>query len=251
MICSLRDEAARDVLVVGGKAAALAGLIASNFPVPEGFVVTAEREPDLDARLVEIAKGFGPNRLFAVRSSGYLEDSARTSFAGQYETVLGVSGRDVSEAIAHCFRSFSMAGAVIVQQLIEADAAGIAFTANPVNGERDCVLIEANFGFGESVVGGEVSPDGFTVIKKTGQIVQRRIADKEVWSVLAANRSRLQAMPENMRLQPCLSDDHVRAIAGLAIGVEELYTVPVDIEWACEDGKIWLLQARPVTGVHF
>jgi pyruvate,water dikinase len=242
MICSLRDEAARDASVVGGKAAALADLIASNFPVPEGFVVTTER--DLDP-------GLDPNLLFAVRSSAYLEDSEQSSFAGRFETILGVSGRDVSEAIGHCFRSFSMAGAVIVQQLIEADAAGVAFTANPVNGEQDCVLIEANFGLGESVVGGEVTPDGFTVVKKTGDIVQRRIADKEVRSVLGANRSRLEAMPDKLRLCPCVSDDDVRAVAGLAMRVEEHYGIPVDIEWACQGIKIWLLQARPVTGVHF
>ena len=250
MICSLGDQAARDVGVVGGKAARLADLTASKFPVPEGFVVTTSDEPDLAARLAEFEKSFGPNVFFAVRSSGCLEDSAQSSFAGQYATILGVAGhRDVSGAIAHCFLSFSNSpgGAVIVQRLINADAAGVAFTADPVRGVRDRVIVEANFGLGESVVGGDVTPDGFTVIKNTGEIVQRRIADKQVWSVLTSNRTRVQRMPESMRLQPCLSDDAVCAVAGLAVRVEEYYGIPVDIEWACEQARVWLLQARPVT----
>src|SRR5262249_21626336 len=170
MIISLDDPAARDVRLSGGKAAALAALVAANFPIPEGFVITTLEEPDLIAGLTALENRIGPDALLAVRSSGYAEDSADASFAGQFETVLAVKGSvEVSNAVARCFASFSnsrsgayrenrkassQGGAVMVQRLVEADAAGVAFTLDPVTGARDFVVIEANFGLGDSVVGG-------------------------------------------------------------------------------------------------
>jgi pyruvate,water dikinase len=263
MIVSLDDSAARDVRLSGGKAAALAALIAAKFPVPEGFLVTTPEEPDLIARLNALEKRIEPDSLFAVRSSGYAEDSADSSFAGQFETVLAVKGPiEVSNAVARCFASFSNSrsaayrengkpsckgGAVIVQRLVEADAAGAAFTLDPLTGARDLVVIEANFGLGDSVVGGHVNPDGFTVTKKTGEIVQRRIGDKRVRSIVDANGSRLDPLPEHLSRAPSLSDEAIRTVADLARRVEEHQGGPVDIEWAWKNGQVWLLQARPVT----
>jgi pyruvate,water dikinase len=263
MICFLDESSARDVLVAGGKAAALAKLIAEDFPIPEGFIVTTPREPDLPAYLDAIEHRIAPNSVFAVRSSGYSEDSAGSSFAGQYETVLGVRGLEaVSIAITRCFASFSNArsavyrascateiqgGAVIVQRLVDADAAGVTFTADPVTGARDRICIEANFGLGDSVVGGHVNPDGFTVNRKTGEIAERRIAEKHVRSVLISGGSLLEPMPEGLAGKACLPDAAVHEVAGIASRVEEHFGRPVDIEWAWKDGKIWLLQARAIT----
>lgn len=256
MIVSLDDSAARDSRVCGGKAAALADLIAAGFPVPPGFVVTTPNEPDLPARIL-------PEVFFAVRSSGFSEDSTQSSFAGQYETVLGVKGiAAVSGAIARCFASFSNSrsaayrqsrsesadgGAVIVQRLIEAEAAGVAFTVDPVSGAADRVCIEANFGLGDSVVGGQVNADGFTVLKTSGEIAQRRIGRKEVHSILGPEGVRLQNITEDLVLKPSVSDEVIRGISALAVKVEQHHRAPVDIEWALKDGILWLLQARPVT----
>jgi pyruvate,water dikinase len=263
MICSLDESSARDVLIAGGKAAALAKLIARHFPIPEGFIVTTPAERDLSAHLDAIEHRIAPNSVFAVRSSGYSEDSADSSFAGQYETVLGVRGLEaVSSAITRCFESFyngrsaayrascaaeMRGGAVIVQRLVEADAAGVAFTADPVTGARDRICIEANFGLGDSVVGGHVNPDGFTVIRETGEIAERRIAEKHVRSVLISGGSLLEPMPEELVRKACLTEEAVHAVAGIASRVEEHFGRPVDIEWAWKDRKIWLLQARAVT----
>jgi phosphoenolpyruvate synthase/pyruvate phosphate dikinase len=262
MIVSLDDSAALDVRLSGGKAAALAALITAKFPVPEGFLVTTPDEPDLIARLNALQKSIEPDSLFAVRSSGYAEDSADSSFAGQFETILALKGPvEVSNAVARCFASFSSSrsaayresrkaspgGAVIVQRLVEADAAGVAFTLDPLTGTCDFVVIEANFGLGDSVVGGHVNPDGFTVTKKTGEIVQRRIGDKRVRSIVASNGSRLDRLPEHLWREPSLSDEAIRTVADLARRVEEHRGGPVDIEWAWEDGRVWLLQSRPVT----
>src|SRR5215475_13602384 len=201
--------------------------------------------------------------LFAVRSSGYAEDSADSSFAGQFETVLAVKAPiEVSRAVARCFASFSnsrsaayrengkpsaQGGAVIVQRLVEADAAGVAFTLDPVTGAPDVVVIEANFGLGDSVVGGYVNPDGFTVTKTTGEIVQRRIGDKRVRSIVVANGSCLDPLPEHLSRAPSLSDEAIWTVADLARKVEEHQGGPVDIEWAWKNGQVWLLQARPFT----
>lgn len=263
MICSLEDPAARDVLTAGGKAATLARLIAAKFAVPEGFVLTSAAEPELASYLDNFLKRIGPQSRVAVRSSGYSEDSAESSFAGQYETVLGVHGKDeIAAAIKRCFASFSNArsaayrearnagrsgGAVVVQKLIESEAAGIAFTIDPISGSLERVCIEANFGLGDSVAAGQVTPDAFAVHKTTAEIVERRIAKKNVRSVLAGNTSHIEAMPQQVAVMPSLPDDAVRAVALLACAVEAHQGMPVDIEWAWKDGGVWLLQARPVT----
>jgi pyruvate,water dikinase len=248
MILYLDEPAATDVRLAGGKAASLARLTAAGFPVPEGFIVTTTEETDLAACLEALKSRIESDAAFAVRSSGYLEDSAQSSFAGRYETVLGVRGLEkVAGAIARCFGSFAEGGAVIVQRLIEADAAGIAFTVEPVSGARDRIVIESNFGLGDSVVGGHVNPDGFTVMKATGEIAERRIGEKRFRSVLSSGGSVLEAMPEDFVRKASLGDQEVEAVAALAGRVETYFAVPVDIEWASKDGRIFLLQARPVT----
>lgn len=263
MIYSLDHPAARDVQLSGGKAATLAALLAENFPVPEGFLVTTPSEPDLAVHLDSFEQRIGAQAVFAVRSSGYSEDSDHSSFAGQYETVLGVRGlQQISAAIARCFASFlnprsaryresrgagAQGGAVIVQRLIDPDTAGIAFTVDPVTGANDRILIESNFGLGDSVAGGHVNPDGFTVAKKSGQVIERRIAEKRVKSLLVSEGSALVPMPEGFIRRPSLSDEAIRAVAELACKAEARLGVPVDIEWAWKDAKVWLLQARAVT----
>jgi phosphoenolpyruvate synthase/pyruvate phosphate dikinase len=181
LVLDFAESQASDPQAVGVKAANLARLVARSFRVPEGFVVTA-------AACDQIHSGIGiPTELWceirshldklgecplAVRSSGLAEDLPDASYAGQYESVLGVVGDDaVAEAIARCITSASSARvrtylgagvparmAVIVQKMVPADAAGVAFTANPVTGDRE-VLVSAVKGLGDRRVGGEATPD--------------------------------------------------------------------------------------------
>ena len=257
MILSLRDRAAQDSIVTGGKGSALARLMAAGFPVPEGIVIVAsgQMENELKAHL--------PDGRLAVRSSGFSEDSQSASFAGQYETILGVQGlTETRTAVERCFASFSNprsqayeasyggerpGGAVIVQRLIDAEASGVAFTVDPVSGATDRVVIESNFGLGESVVGGHVTPDGFAVRKDSNEIIERRIANKKLRSVLDTNGTRLEEVPPELSREPSLDDDAIREIAMLACRVEQHYDSPVDIEWAWHGDRAHLLQARPVT----
>lgn len=243
MIVPLESAAARDVTIAGGKGSTLARLLAAGFPVPDGFIVTADEDlaVTLGASLASLEARLGPDARFAVRSSGVAEDSADASFAGQYETVLDVRGLpEITRAIAHCFASFSgeralayqahrgvkdSGGAVIVQQLVPAESAGVAFTIDPVTGARDRVVIDAARGLGDAVVSGRVTPDGFAVMKASGTVVERRLAGEH----------------------PCLDEAAVRAVAALAERVEAHEGAPVDVEWAWHDGRVYLLQARPVT----
>lgn len=223
---------------------------------------------DALARAVASLDGDERPRLFAVRSSSPEEDLEELSFAGGYETVLGVGKGDLENAVRRCFASafddrvflykqeHGLAVdrpriAVIVQQQIPAETAGVAFSLNPVNNCYDEAVVNANYGLGESVVAGQVSPDSFIVDKITRTILERKIGKKEASVWLAADGGTTQdAAP--YRAEPCLSDGQVLELADLVLQVEEHYRKPMDIEWAfaSENGsrqQLYLLQARPIT----
>ena len=203
----------------------------------------------------------------AVRSSATAEDLPEASFAGQQETYLNISGADaVLEATRKCWASLwtaraigyrlrqgiraeGVALAVVVQLLAPAEAAGILFTANPLNGRRDQVVINAAWGLGEAVVGGEVTPDALTVNKTDGRVFERRTAIKQVMTVRVDGSTEEQPVPESLQGVPVLDDDSAAELTRLAVKIEDLYGMPMDIEWAYVDGKFAILQARPITAL--
>jgi phosphoenolpyruvate synthase/pyruvate phosphate dikinase len=207
----------------------------------------------------------GRPRLFAVRSSSPEEDLEELSFAGGYETILGVTQEALEDALRRSFAScldervfvyrrnhglavHRLRMAVIVQQQIRAEAAGVAFSLNPANNCYDEAVISANFGLGESVVAGMASPDLFVVDKVSRTILERRVGKKETSVWLELNHeggTYVQASP--LRSQLCLSDESVLALSDMVVEVEAQYGKPVDVEWASADGLLHLLQARPVT----
>ncbi len=221
------------------------------------------------------AGGDGALRV-AVRSSAVSEDGTGASFAGQYETYLGVSGvPDVLSHIRKCWASGYSAHAleyrrrhgagggsphehdlaVGVLELVDVRSAGVVFTLDPVTGSRDTLVIEANWGFGESVVSGRVSPDHWTVDRATGDILTRRTGDKQVWSVFspAAGRVVLEPAPPGRSARACLTDDEVRHLCRQAARIEAAEEgVPQDVEWAIARGlpfpdSVFILQHRPET----
>lgn len=203
----------------------------------------------------------------AVRSSATAEDLPEMSFAGQQETYLNISGAEaVLEAAKKCWASLWTARAigyriqqnvdqdivelaVVVQQLVPAQAAGVMFTANPFTGQRDQVMISAAWGLGESVVGGTVTPDMLTLDKASGQVTAQDVADKQVMTVRVASGTAEQPTPEALRRAPVLSDAQAAELARLGIQIEDLYGMPMDIEWAWTDGHFAILQARPITAL--
>ena len=209
----------------------------------------------------------GISPAVAVRSSATAEDLPEASFAGQQETYLNVSGADaLLDATRKCWASLwtaraigyrarqdiaaeGVALAVVVQLLIPAEAAGIMFTANPINGERDQVVISASWGLGESVVGGLVTPDTLTLEKSSGNILKRETAKKHVQTVRVNEGTQEQPVPENLRQVPVLNDQQAAELAGLGKDIESLYHIPMDIEWTLADGKFAVVQARPITAL--
>ncbi|MCH8025935.1 MAG: hypothetical protein IH866_03990 [Chloroflexi bacterium] len=202
----------------------------------------------------------------AVRSSGTVEDSGSASFAGQHATVLNVQTLDdVLDAVFVCWASLYRADAlayrraqeveddrpamaVVVQTLVPAEASGVLFTADPVSGDRDVVLIDAAFGLGESVVSGAVTPDHFVVAKADGAIRHRQIATKRVQIVADEGGGvRTEEVSDGRASEASLTEEQVRELTRLATRIEEQAGAPQDIEWSVADGQFYILQARPVT----
>jgi pyruvate,water dikinase len=215
------------------------------------------------ARGLEQLNAGGGLPLLAVRSSSPEEDLEGLSFAGGYETTLGVTAEGLKGAIrrsfASCFGERVLAYkrehglpidrpriAVIVQQQVAAETAGVAFSLNPLNNCYDEAVINANSGLGESVVSGQVSPDSFVVDKVSRSILERKVGSKETSTWLQAGEGiEVSSSPDQAAL--CLSDAQVLGLAELLVAVEDVYGKPVDIEWAFAGGRPHLLQARPIT----
>lgn len=261
---------------VGQKALALS-FLAGRFTVPGGFVIPCKTLDRLflgkDADAVMLAGVLEAYRALvaidpgpvAVRSSGVDEDGHSTSFAGQYETILGIAGEaDLVPAIRRCWESgrgeraaryIKSRGvaekpgalAVLVQHMISADAAGVAFSINPVTGSPAEVIISAAWGLGEAVVDGLVIPDSFYVSRATRQI-RRELGDKDIQVIYRDGRTVEEPVAAEQRQQFSLEDAVVLTVADWALALERERGHAVDIEFAVTGDTVYLLQVRPVTG---
>lgn len=201
----------------------------------------------------------------AIRSSATAEDLPDASFAGQQDTFLHVKGTDdVIEYVRQCWASLFEARAifyreendfdhskvliaVVVQQMVDADKAGVMFTVNPSTGEN-IALIEGSWGLGESVVSGTVTPDNYVVNKADNKILNVTISDKKTMFANDANgTSKEIPVPEEKRKERVLSDEELVDLTEMGKCVQAHYKEPMDTEWAIENGKLFLLQARPIT----
>jgi rifampicin phosphotransferase len=228
----------------------------------------AQTPPDVAGAIAQAyAELAGRDPAVAVRSSATAEDLPEASFAGQQETYLNVQGTaQVLEAVKRCWASLwtaraigyrsrqgigplGLSLAVVVQNLVPAEAAGILFTANPVNGRRDQAMISASWGLGEAVVGGLVTPDALIVDKASGVVLDRQTADKQVMTTRANGGTQEQSVPAELRRAPVLDDKAAVELVRLGGQIERQYGVPMDIEWALSDGAFFILQARPITAL--
>jgi pyruvate,water dikinase len=123
------------------------------------------------------------------------------------------------------------------------------FTANPLNGNRDQVMISASWGLGEAIVGGSVTPDNLTLDKASGRVVQRDTSVKSIQTVRVNGGTKEQPVPEALRQVPVLSDHQAAELAKVGVDIENLYKMPMDIEWTLMDGEFAIVQARPVTAL--
>ncbi|MFN8167328.1 MAG: PEP/pyruvate-binding domain-containing protein [Candidatus Nanopelagicales bacterium] len=240
--------------------------IISTMPIPEGI------ELQIRGAYLELSARCGTKEVpVAVRSSATSEDSPDASFAGEHDTYLWVRGaEDVIDAVRRCWASLftdratcyrvemgyehrSVEMCVVVQKMVHPKSAGVAFTLDPVNGDRSQVAIDASWGFGESVVAGEVTPDNYRVDKVMLDITRRIVSEKTHEYVLTDHDTveKVEVEPDRVSA-PCLTDNELKAIAKLAKTAERHYGCPQDIEWAVDrdlpDGSnIILLQSRPET----
>jgi pyruvate,water dikinase len=242
---------------------------------------------EISAAYRDLEEQYGSNLNVAVRSSATAEDLPGASFAGQQETYLNIHGIDnllqvckrvlaslftdraISYRVDQGFDHMSVALSIGVQKMVRADrgASGVIFTLDTESGFRDVVLVTASWGLGENVVGGAVNPDEFLVFKPTltgehAPILRRRLGEKKIKMVYASD-SVTGPSTRNVEVHPreqqrfCVTDNEVLQLARMAVAIEQHYSErhgrpqPMDIEWARDgdDGKLYILQARPET-VH-
>jgi phosphoenolpyruvate synthase/pyruvate phosphate dikinase len=203
----------------------------------------------------------------AVRSSALGEDSQEATFAGQQETYLWIRGADhVCDAVRDCWVSLysppaiayrarlgssdEPAMGVTVQQMVDAEVSGVMFTCNPVSGDPSMVAVNASWGLGLAVVGGEVTPDDYLVSKVTRELVRENVSTKTVEYVPAEGGAKCVEVPEERQSVACLDQEALAALVEVGKRVERYFGARQDIEWAIDrGGDLFVVQSRPVTGL--
>ena len=248
---ALTRESARDL------AATISSLILqTSFPAELAYQISSAYEV--------LATTMGSSS--AVRSSATDEDGATRSMAGLYESYLNLRGTAaVLDAVSRCYASFwseraiahragrrsegPAAMAVVVMSMVQCETAGVAFTAHPLTGDRGVVVINAGWGLGEAIVSGAVTPDSFVVRKDPLGVEEREIADKRVGVYFGTESSGTFEREHNpaRAAAPSLTDDQALEVARTALAVESHYGTPQDVEWGIADGRLYVLQSRPIT----
>jgi pyruvate, water dikinase len=226
-----------------------------------GVELPAALHDAITAAYAGLADGDPP---VAVRSSACAEDSEEASFAGQQETYLHVRGADdVIARVRDCWASFfseralfyrarkgsleDLGMAVVVQRMVLADVAGVLFTCDPVRKRRDRMVVEAVLGLGEGVVSGQLTPDHY-ILKRDGTVRKAQV-HTQPYAIVAGpggGTAERELSPEEGGAQK-VADEHLAALAKLGDDLEQRLGGPQDIEWAVQDGELFVLQARPVT----
>ena len=258
---------------IGGKGWSLIKMFHAGLPVPSGFVLTTgafdayrrkglKSDPQLMEGILTAFDELGSERV-AVRSSAVSEDSETASWAGQFETLLNVVREDLLAAIEKCWQSIDQTQdyaaaslqpakddsrlAVVVQSMIDSQAAGVAFSVNPVTKNQNEIMIEATYGLGEMLVQGMVTPDQFLVDKAKMMISQKQISPKKEIYVYKDGSNQIIPVDANKIHMQSINDKDVLKIARLIRSLEEYLGHPQDIEWALAQAQLYLLQARPIT----
>ncbi len=273
------DQAIDDALAGLGPGAMPAGIEAAA-QTARAAMTSCELDAGLASLISDAyeelsARCFDVNVPTAVRSSAIGEDSGTASFAGIFDTYLGVSGKErVLAAVRQCWASLfspravayrlragtghrDMPMAVGVIELIHARASGVAFSAHPVTGKTDRIVIETSWGWGEAVVQGLVTPDHIEIGKADGRVLSHRVAVKKVVSAFdyAAGQVVEIDMPARLVDRQVLDDEQIAAVVGAVLAVERHYGYPVDVEWVLDRHRrpgdpVCVVQARPVTVVR-
>ncbi|MBN1109705.1 MAG: hypothetical protein JXA45_02975 [Methanomassiliicoccales archaeon] len=230
-----------------------------------GWVLSGEVGEELPELLMHETGAYGPEGLWAVRSSAVAEDLQQASFAGQQDTYLNVTRSGLVDHVKKCWASYwneraieyryvngiehlGSGIAVIVQRMVDADSSGIMFTSDPVSGEER-IIIESSWGLGESIASGLVTPDRFVCDPLTGEIKESTINSKAQAVFLSPEGERVMDVPEAERDRASLTPEKVELVAKLGMSLHRHMNAPQDIEWAVEGDRVYLLQSRPITTI--
>ncbi|OZC29698.1 PEP/pyruvate-binding domain-containing protein [Gordonia polyisoprenivorans] len=274
MIRRLEPQLSADIDEIGGKALGLVRLLRAGLTVPEAWVIPAEVSADdgLQQRCAhELARWWArvnaeyPGARWAVRSSAVAEDLDGASFAGVYDTILGVADQaELDAAIAQCWRAHGAdravvyrddrdldgAGgiAVVLQRMLEPRCAGVMLTANPHRPFAHEIVVDASWGLGEAIVSGKVDPDHVVLDQVTGSVREHRVAHKKTETVYDGGLVD-RPVPSDRAEAACLNDPDLAALHATARQVESAIGPARDIEWALCDGSLYVLQDRPITSL--
>jgi len=234
----------------------------------QDLVMSVEMPDRIREEIIDAYTRMGADgTVVAVRSSATAEDLPDASFAGQQETFLNILGEtNLLDAVQRCWASLygaraiyyrakqgfddrSVNIAVVVQELIRSEKSGVMFTSHPVTGEP-LTIVEGSWGLGEAVVSGSVSPDNYVYDLRSGRVVDRLIAEKEIMIVPEGRHgTKIGTLPPEQRTAPVLSDAEVARLATLGKIAEDHYGVPQDVEWAIVGNDVFILQSRPITTI--
>ncbi len=237
--------------------------------IVEAYEILSSNIPKVDKiekQINELFKTAQEPCFTAVRSSATAEDLLTASFAGQQETYLNVKGNDaLLEAIKKCWASLFTARAtyyrhkkgfsheqtliaVIVQKMVNSEKSGVMFTLEPLTNDKTKIVIEAVFGLGEGIVSGSIEPDYYLVDKNTLEIVKKKIGYKKIeFTRDSAGHNIKKELPAELANEQVLSKTEIKKLAQFGIMLEQHYGWPQDIEWAIEQGNIYIVQTRAVT----
>jgi pyruvate, water dikinase len=264
MSLSSLAEASNQALV-GGKAQALGKMMRAGFNVPIGFVVSADcfikMTPALEKNLLSAFDLMGASYV-AVRSSAKNEDGADSTWAGQLDTFLNCDRQNLVKKIEACWKSASSDRAVsyakqsaiqstevavIVQEMIQSQISGVAFSVHPVSNDSTQIVIEAGLGLGEAIVSGQITPDTYVVDKSSGRILESHISPQHKKLVIGieGETSWENIFPVNHNQK--LNSDQIAELCKVTTQLEKFFEHSVDVEWAICDNELYILQCRPVT----
>ncbi len=270
MIEKLTPKTPIDIERLGGKGCGLVRLLKAGFRVPDVWCITTSWNGEIASLRDPIEALVSSNRepcAYAIRSSATAEDLQDASFAGVYTTTLGAqSSSEILSAVEQCLDSLQSSHArayresrgishdvrmaILIQRLIEPEIAGVTLTANPQRAFANEWVIDAAYGLGEGVVSGRVDPDHLVVERDTGEIREQRIGAKQV-ALMARPGSDLAEVPVASvdRERLCLTTTHLDELFRMAREIGEKISPRMDLEWAIAGGELYLLQARPITGL--
>ncbi len=232
----------------------------------KSLILQAEMPKDISLETEKFFKNLN-SKYVAVRSSATAEDSASAAWAGQLDSYLNTTEKNLLENVKNCWASLftpraifyrfekdlhkqKISVAVVVQKMVESEKSGIAFSVHPITQDRNQIIIEAGFGLGEAIVSGQITPDSYVVEKQPRRIIDKNVQTQSRGLYRFQNGgNEWRDIPKDQGQKQVLSDKEILELSGIILRIENHYGFPCDIEWAVEKGNFYIVQSRPITTI--